>query len=704
MSAVPAAPAVDFLGVANRTLADLAQRIGLPSWWIGRTEGTDQVILAATDPLFGLTPGDALPWADTHCRRVVEDGVDPVLAGLDSVPASLAPLAAGKDLGAVSLITVPLTGPDGTVLATLCGVGGGNGAHLHDLVPSVRLQGDLLGALLAAELELTERSRAAERSAQSERADEVTGVAPPETWQTALIAEEARAARHAAPVSIVLIDLPDLVDVNRRLGYAAGDGLLHRTASTVGARLRSGDLLARIAGDRFGVLLPGSGLEGSRAFVERIRTALAADGVSVRVGAATRDRAQGLLATWARAEDAIAADTASRASATPPPPARTVSGSDSTLDALLDLARRQIGAEFAFISTLEGDRRYIRNAVSPFPTSLTPGTEVTGRRSLCDRVLSQDDALVAVDTSEPEFDAHRDHLLREGSYVGIPLHRRDGSLYGTLCTVSRTPDHSLRPRDAEILRAVTGAVMELVEEEDRSRRARRGKLARLDDLDAAGGPVVVYQPVVDLATGQAVGVEALSRFPHGTPTPDRWFADATEVGCGEELELSALDNALHGLPVLPGFLALNLSPATITTPGLLRRLERLPLDRIVLEITEHSAVADYASLLSTLEPLRRRGLRIAVDDTGAGYASLSHVLAILPDFIKLDISLVRDIDTDTSRRALAAGLVTFASATDALIIAEGIETAEELDVLRELGVQLGQGYHLARPAALSASR
>lgn len=96
MSAVPAVPAVDFLGVANRTLADLAQRVGLPSWWIGRTEGPDQVILAATDPLFGLTPGDALSWADTHCRRVVEDGVDPVLAGLKSVPASLAPAPSAR--------------------------------------------------------------------------------------------------------------------------------------------------------------------------------------------------------------------------------------------------------------------------------------------------------------------------------------------------------------------------------------------------------------------------------------------------------------------------------------------------------------------------------------------------------------------------------------------------------------------------------
>ncbi|MEZ0493713.1 EAL domain-containing protein [Kineococcus sp. TBRC 1896] len=693
-------PAVDFFAVAHRALRDLSERAGLDSWWIGRTEGPDQVLLAVVDPVLGLAAGDALPWADTHCRRVVEQGAHPVAPGLPRWPDSLAARAGartGAPVDGVSVVSVPLTAPDGRVLATLCGVGAGDGAQLPDLLDSIRVQGDLLGALLAAELELADRTRAAARADLAGRADEVTGVATAQSWQEGLAQEEAHAARHAVPVSVVLLQVLGLERANADLGTPAGDALLHRAATAVGARLREGDLLARTGPDRFGLLLPGTGEDGAAALTDRLRTALAAEGVAVRTGRATRSHTTTLFAAWSDAEDRLAADAPTTARPGPALTTRAVGG--GVLDALLDLARRQLGADIAFITTVEGERRVIRNVACPEVVPIAPGMPAPLGNGLCDRVLATGAPYVVPDLSvaHATSTAHRQGL---NTYVGVPLRRRDGSLYGTLCALSRESDPDLRPRDADVLDAVAGAVMELIEEEDGARRLRRVQLARLADLTAAGGPDVVYQPVVDLVSGAAVGAEALSRFPAGTPTPDRWFADAAQVGAGQDLELAALDNALRGLPHLPGFLALNVSPATITTPAFLRRLETVPPERIVVEVTEHSAVADYATLLRTLEPLRRAGLRVAVDDTGAGYASLSHVLAVLPDFIKLDISLVRGIDADPSRRALAAGLVTFAQATGARIVAEGIETAAELSVLRELGVGLGQGYHLARPAPL----
>ncbi|MEZ0166071.1 EAL domain-containing protein [Kineococcus sp. LSe6-4] len=710
MSRPTPGPVVDFVAVAHRALRDLSQRAGLGSWWIGRTEGPDQVLLAVVDPVLGLAVGDALPWADTHCRRVVEQDAHPVALGLPRWPDSLAARVGARADTAVDVISVPLTAPDGRVLATLCGVGTGDGTRLPELLDSIRVQGDLLGALLAAELELADRTRAAARADLAGRADEVTGVATAQSWQEGLAQEEAHAARHAVPVSLVLLQVLGLGQVNTELGMPAGDALLHRAATAIGARLREGDLLARTGPDRFGLLLPGTGDGGAAALTERLRTALAAEGVTVRTGRATRSHTTTLFAAWSAAEDRLATDTPTspgrtgvgqtgggRAGLARPPAPRPAGG--SALDALLDLARRQVGADIAFITTVEGERRVIRNVACPEVVPVAPGMPVVRGDGLCDRVLATGEAFVVPDlaVTHATSTVHRQGLR---TYVGVPLRRRDGSLYGTLCALSREADPDLRPRDADVLEAVAGAVMELVEEEDGARRVRRARLARLADLDATGGPAVVYQPVVDLASGATVGAEALSRFPAGTPAPDRWFADATEVGAGQDLELAALDNAVRGLPHLPGFLALNVSPATITTPAFLRRLGSLPPERIVVEITEHSAVADYATLLRTLEPLRRNGLRIAVDDTGAGYASLSHVLAVLPDFIKLDISLVRSIDADTSRRALTAGLVTFAQATGAGIIAEGIETAAELAVLRDLGVGLGQGYHLARPAPL----
>jgi EAL domain-containing protein (putative c-di-GMP-specific phosphodiesterase class I) len=148
------------------------------------------------------------------------------------------------------------------------------------------------------------------------------------------------------------------------------------------------------------------------------------------------------------------------------------------------------------------------------------------------------------------------------------------------------------------------------------------------------------------------------------------------------------------------FLAVNVSPATAAAEELALLLDRYPSHRVVLELTEHTRVDDYDGLLAALDRLRRRGIRIAVDDTGAGYAGLQHLLRIHPHMLKLDTALTHGIDHDPVRRSLAAALVTFALETGATIIAEGIETPGELDTLQRLGIPWGQGYHLARPAEL----
>ena len=290
-----------------------------------------------------------------------------------------------------------------------------------------------------------------------------------------------------------------------------------------------------------------------------------------------------------------------------------------------------------------------------------------------------------------------------GSYVGVPLHRKDGSVYGTLCTFSRSPDDSLRERDASVLAAIGGVMMDLVENEDRTEHHRHQVLQRLELLFSANGPDIVYQPIQTLHRLETIGVEALSRFPQGSQNPDQWFMSAAAAGVGLTLELAALRNAVRVLPQLDGFLALNVSPLTLASPAFLRFISSQPLPKIVLEITEHEAIDDYSTLRQILEPLRNQGMRISIDDAGAGFASMRHILALVPDFIKLDISLVRGIDTDTPRQALAAALGTFAFKTSAIVIAEGIETAEELRCLRDLNIDCGQGYHLSRPAPILVS-
>src|SRR2546427_4950945 len=186
------------------------------------------------------------------------------------------------------------------------------------------------------------------------------------------------------------------------------------------------------------------------------------------------------------------------------------------------------------------------------------------------------------------------------------------------------------------------------------------------------GLSISYQPIVDVRFGGALGFEALARFPCPPAGPDVWFADAAGVGLDAELEALAIETALDALPWMPGgaYLSVNASPSMVVSGRLKALLSGVALDRVVLEITEHAPIPGYQVLAAALRPLRAAGLRIAVDDAGAGYASFSHILNLRPDVIKLDITITRDIDKDEGRRALASALRTFAGDTGSTVVAE----------------------------------
>ena len=232
-------------------------------------------------------------------------------------------------------------------------------------------------------------------------------------------------------------------------------------------------------------------------------------------------------------------------------------------------------------------------------------------------------------------------------------------------------------------------------------RLRAEKRARILSVIDSGGPDMVFQPVFDLGTRSIVGFEALSRFPaRSTRTPSVWFSDAEEVGLTVRLEVAAISAALDVSHRLPhgAWLALNLSPETLSSAELAEAMTLAGDRRIVLEMTEHKPVADYDYLVLALAELRRRhGVRIAVDDAGAGFASLRHILMLDPEFIKLDISLTRGVAQDARRRALAGALAAFGRDIGATVIAEGVETQVDLDALAALEVPCGQGFHLGRP-------
>lgn len=228
----------------------------------------------------------------------------------------------------------------------------------------------------------------------------------------------------------------------------------------------------------------------------------------------------------------------------------------------------------------------------------------------------------------------------------------------------------------------------------------RAVQGRIRQVLASGMLDIVLQPIFGLPGGDRIGAEALARFPvEPLQGPDRWFADAASVGLGVELEVLAVRRALVHLEHLEAGtdLSINVSPTTACAPEFQALVLGVDPRRVVMEVTEHAPIEDYDLFLRSIEPLRTAGVRLAVDDTGAGYASLRHIVLLAPDVIKLDTSLTRGIDTHRTRRALARALISFAAESGATVVAEGVETVEEFDTLRRLGVTSAQGYLLGRP-------
>ncbi len=213
----------------------------------------------------------------------------------------------------------------------------------------------------------------------------------------------------------------------------------------------------------------------------------------------------------------------------------------------------------------------------------------------------------------------------------------------------------------------------------------------------------VFQPILSLEGGAVAGYEALARFAtEPAEPPDRWFARAADAGLSAALQALAITRARETATTarLPAgcFLSVNVSPTLLAHPLVASALMG-PLDRVVIELTEEEAISDYAALRAAMARYRARGARFAVDDAGAGYASLRHVTELRPDFVKLDARLTAGLIDDEGRQALVRAMQTFAADIGAVVIAEGVETREELDLLAATGKPvLAQGYAIARPA------
>lgn len=389
------------------------------------------------------------------------------------------------------------------------------------------------------------------------------------------------------------------------------------------------------------------------------------------------------------------------------------------VDVITRRAQELTRSEGAVLEVIEGDELVYWSAsgsVAPFT-----GLRVKVSQSLSGLAATEMKVLVCTDSeTDPRVD--RDMCRRVGlrSMITAPL-PYNGTIIGVLKVVSPWAK-AYGAQDVEILEqlnvligaAIAHAVAhaELSERmtvaaeiredgaefdaELRRERATRRRILGVIDREEFH---VVYQPICNLQTGKVVGHEALARFPDER-SPEAWFADARGCGLAAPLELGVIRKAIEVFDAWrpSAYLAVNLSPATLMRAEIESLCEAFDASSLVIEMTEHTEVDNYGALAERVNRLRLLGLRFAVDDAGAGFASLRHVLKMRPDFIKLDRSITQGIDSKLAHQALITALLTFAEGTSAELVAEGIETSAEAMTLRRLGVTYGQGYHLGRPA------
>ena len=387
----------------------------------------------------------------------------------------------------------------------------------------------------------------------------------------------------------------------------------------------------------------------------------------------------------------------------------TDSFSPQALQAAIGAIRDHLGMAVAYVSEFRDDRAIFHAVDAPGLDHLIkvgdsqPLDDVYCRHILAGQLpeLIPDTSLIPLAQSIPITQA-----APIGSHISVPVKDRSGTAIGMFCCFSPAANPTLHDRDLKVMRVFADIMGDQIAAEIKASREAEARSALIDHVIDDVGFSAVFQPIWDLRSIRPVGLEALTRFtdlPYRSP--DRWFADAFLAGRGIDLELAAIKLALAALPALPEamYLSINASARTILSGRLVNALAGCPGQRIMLELTEHEVVDDYEALLAALVPLRRMGIRIAVDDAGAGFASLQHILRLGPDRIKLDMSLTRAIDTDPARRAMVSAMVSFARETGALLIAEGVETSSELETLLTIGVHKGQGYFLGRPADLAAT-
>lgn len=376
---------------------------------------------------------------------------------------------------------------------------------------------------------------------------------------------------------------------------------------------------------------------------------------------------------------------------------------DQLLPGLLESIRLHLDMEVGFISQFQDGRRHFLHV------SATEGRELICENS--SDALEDSVCLKVVEGKVPNLvhDAQIEPGIREmavtsqlgiRTHASVPIQLDDGEIFGTLCCFSTQSDTALEEKDIAFMSVIADLIGTAVQREQLHNRKLEKAREDLLDILHSGALQMVWQPVNDSMNRRITAVEALARFrTEPYRPPNEWFDEAGAINMGTKLERNAFIKGVEILPELPEHISVgfNVSGATVLDKKFQDFLMEQNLGRLVIEITEHDVINDYQALTEALQRFRRHGLKLAVDDFGAGYASFRHILNLEPDLIKLDMSLVRNIDRNAKAQAIVRALVAFATDSANRLLAEGVETEAELATLNSLGITFIQGYLLHKP-------
>jgi EAL domain-containing protein (putative c-di-GMP-specific phosphodiesterase class I) len=374
----------------------------------------------------------------------------------------------------------------------------------------------------------------------------------------------------------------------------------------------------------------------------------------------------------------------------------------------LQTVRAHLGMDMSYLTEVQGEDVVFR-AVSRAAgkAMFVTGDRMPFEHTLCKHILAGDLPNLISDLNDlpPLQLASKQAGIPIRSHISVPIRRTTGEVYGMFCCSSLKPNTSLNARDLNIVTMFAALAAKSLNQHLDIAEHRANLRRQVTDMMQGEKMTVHLQPIVSLRSGEVRAFEALSRFSsprNGISAPstvEAWFEQARTADLQVPFELNAIRLALPNLPLLPPkvYLSVNVSPATLSSPKFREALDHVPPNRIFVELTEHVQIAETPALLNQLNWLRSRGIGIAIDDVGAGYAGLSTIIKLRPNVIKLDRSLVRDIDLDPAKQSLVQALFHFAEQVEAYMIAEGVERVDEHRVLAGLGARLGQGYLYGRP-------